>query len=255
MIKPSARETAQRLVILKAQVVHAISTPPPGILSHRAMSKEEQRQVNQACRKLSDQFIQAMKSQRLWNAMTGEEKEFLASVPPRVNLQQHINATWRIEAVAALMWALRMIPDFPPFDRQTDHYMLRLIPDEDPRQFFERAALLPEEEIERKRSLAELWHWRSRTRQIDEEKRPLPPKLGFSSYDEIVRKVAGEAARKGELAGLIEEDFAAKGKAYRDLSAEEWSEVRSITVERHRALNWLCGYAPANRWDRTPTET
>lgn len=255
MPKPSAREAAQRLVILKAQVVHAVSTPPPGILPHRTMSKEEQRLVTQACKKQADQFIHAMKFQRLWSLMTGEEREFLSSVPPRVNLQQHINASWRIEAAAALMWALGMLPDFPPFDRQTDHYLLRLIPDEDPRQFFERAVLRPDEEIERKRSLAELWHWRSRTRQIEEEKRPLPPELGFSSYDEIVRKIAVEAARRGELAGLIDDDFAAKGKAYRDLSAEEWSEVSSITVERHRALNWLCGYAPANRWDRTPTDT
>jgi len=45
------------------------------------------------------------------------------------------------------------------------------------------------------------------------------------------------------------------GKAYRDLSAHEWHEVGSIAVQRHFTLNWLCGYAPENRWDETPTDT
>jgi hypothetical protein len=31
--------------------------------------------------------------------------------------------------------------------------------------------------------------------------------------------------------------------------------VGSITEERHFALNWLCGYAPDNDWDATPTPT
>ena len=53
----------------------------------------------------------------------------------------------------------------------------------------------------------------------------------------------------------IHDDFPAKGKAYRDLTADEWSEVRSVCAERHYALNWLCGYAPGNDWDHTPTET
>ena len=57
------------------------------------------------------------------------------------------------------------------------------------------------------------------------------------------------------MAACIEEDFPANGKAYRKLSAQEWSEVRSVTFERHIALNWLCGYSLGNEWDQTPTET
>ncbi len=47
-------------------------------------------------------------------------------------------------------------------------------------------------------------------------------------------------------------DFAAFGKAYRDLAPEEWAVVRSIATERFLALTWLCGRAPANQWDETP---
>ncbi len=76
--------------------------------------------------------------------------------------------------------------------------------------------------------------------------------LGLS-WDEQ-REAARQAAATGSVA-VIDDDFAARGKAYRDLTDEEWAEVRSITLERHFALNWHCGYAPDNRWDETPTET
>lgn len=78
---------------------------------------------------------------------------------------------------------------------------------------------------------------------------------GFQSYDDIARFAARKAAEAGTIPPCVEDDFPANGKAYRDLTAQEWSEVRSITVERHFALNWLCGYAPDNQWDDTPTDT
>ena len=78
---------------------------------------------------------------------------------------------------------------------------------------------------------------------------------GYHSYDDIVRHVARNAARQGTIPTCIEDDFPARGKAYRALSKEEWSEVTSIAVERHYALNWLCGHATENKWDETPTDT
>ena len=53
---------------------------------------------------------------------------------------------------------------------------------------------------------------------------------------------------------IADEDCAAFGKPYRELTEDEWQMTTSITVERHFALNWLCGYAPNNRWDDTPTD-
>ena len=67
------------------------------------------------------------------------------------------------------------------------------------------------------------------------------------------------AAEKAASDGLFESpmggDFSVFGRPYREISGEEWSQATSIAMERHRALNWLCGYAPANRWDETPTDT
>ena len=122
------------------------------------------------------------------------------------------------------------------------------------------ARLLPAEAIDALRSTAELWHWRSRTRQLIEEGPPLQPppemlSIGMRTYDDIVRMAAESAAKDGTIAETKDGDFVALGKPYRSLTADEWSTVRSITIERHFALNWLCGYAPGNRWDETPTDT
>jgi len=68
--------------------------------------------------------------------------------------------------------------------------------------------------------------------------------------------MAAQAAhQRGDLQLLIGDDFAVKEKSYAELSPAEWPEVRSISIERHRALNWLCGYSPHNDWDATPTDT
>ena len=104
-------------------------------------------------------------------------------------------------------------------------------------------------------SRAKLWHWRSRTRQLEEEGTPLPEQLPVKSYEEIVRITVDAASEEGSLEAVRDGDFKAMGKAFRYLSADEWSSVQSIIMERHRALNWLCGYAPDNRWDDVPTHT
>jgi hypothetical protein len=160
-----------------------------------------------------------------------------------------------MESVLILMWALGIISETPAFDVQASIDLLKKIPSENLSSFFANAKLIEEKTIEQKRSLGELWHWRSRTRQLIEEKKPFPTNIPqFKSYDEIVR-VSAKAANEKDGLKIIDEDFAVKGKAYRDLTDAEWSEVSSIAVERHFALNWLCGYAPENRWDETPTDT
>ena len=57
------------------------------------------------------------------------------------------------------------------------------------------------------------------------------------------------------LTRFLFQRFLAFGKAYRDLGPEEYAIATSIARERHFALNWLCGHAPGNRWDETPTDT
>jgi hypothetical protein len=71
----------------------------------------------------------------------------------------------------------------------------------------------------------------------------------------VIELAAAKAATDGAFAAPIGSDFPAFGKAFRDLSEIEFAIVASIAQERHRAFNWMCGYAPGNRWDETPTGT
>jgi hypothetical protein len=105
------------------------------------------------------------------------------------------------------------------------------------------------------RGIAELWHWRARTRQIVEmghSTASLPPGI---TLDTIVAEAAAAAVADGLFPAAIDSDFPAYGKAYRDASPEEYALLVSIAVERHRAMNWLCGRARRNRWAETPTDT
>jgi hypothetical protein len=194
------------------------------------------------------------------NAFSPWEREFLTEASAAANQQNLVQASWRVEALGVLLWSLHRIPWLPAPDEQFTHDIADKIP-ADADGFFKTASLRPREQLEKQRELAELWHWRSRTRQLIEKGEPfptMPPNPGgpeFKSYDDIVRFTAKAGKESGTFAEIVDEDFLARGKAYRNLTAEEWSEVGSITVERHFALNWLCGYAPGNRWDETPTGT
>jgi len=166
---------------------------------------------------------------------------------------------WRRESFQALVWSLGLIADIPSHDTITSDDLLRAYPPTDLGSYLKSARLRPRREIDRQRDIAELWHWRSRTRQLMEEGRPFEssPSLvqaGIVSYDDVVRASAARAAEDG-LATLVDGDSSVMRKAYRDLTDDEWANVRSISVERHFAFNWICGRAPSNRWDETPTDT
>jgi hypothetical protein len=53
----------------------------------------------------------------------------------------------------------------------------------------------------------------------------------------------------------IDDDFPAFGKPYSLLDDAAWRKIRVITEQRHKALNWVCGLAPENNYDETPTDT
>ena len=144
-----------------------------------------------------------------------------------------------------------MIEAMPAWDAQVDPELLLSVP-RGLREVMATARPRPFAAVEEMRDRAELWHWRSRTRRLQEEATPLPP--GTPGLDQVVRTAAVLAGADG-MFQPIDEDFPAFGRAYRDASEQEWSILTSIAMERHRALNWLCGKAARNAWDRTRTDT
>ncbi|MBI2908783.1 MAG: DUF4272 domain-containing protein [Chloroflexi bacterium] len=260
--RPSAQEVAKRLIILRCVVVYAMGTPPRELVKTllQASGEVQRTKFVNEMEMRRDAFQGRMEALDLWNDMSPREREYAQATAVTMTDRQQTDALWRVEAAQVLMWDLKLLPDLPLYGTQADGEILKAVPSEDAAGFIESARLRADDEIEAARSLAELWHWRSRTRQLIEEgdKLNADPKLraaGFNSYDDIVSFTAKQARKEGKLQSIVHDDFGVNGKAYRDLKPDEWSYVRSMTMERHFALNWLCAYAPGNRWDETPTAT
>jgi hypothetical protein len=256
-------DVARRAVILKYVVGYALTAPPRDLFwkAFETWDIDEQMGFALTAEAQRDQFWNSIYSIGLREFFSRDEIEFAGSTILTMTAQQQVSASWRIEALQILMWALRVIDDLPACDQMADHDLLKDIPRADQAlPFIESASLRARNEIDKARDFAELWHWRSRTRQLSEQgdSRGLlrgADRAGVRTFDDIVRYTARFAVEDKVFPAVIDEDFPVKGKAYRDLSDKEWSEVRSISMERHFALNWLCGYAPGNRWDETPTDT
>ena len=260
--RPTAEEAARRLIILRYLVVRALSAPPremvDGWFEH--WSADDVQDFTQYAEKENEKFWRALHDMGLWDFVSPDEQHFGSKTIVTVEPQEQFDASWRIESAQILLWALGLIQELPPYDEMADHDLLEIIPSENVGGFIHSARLRSRAEIDRARDIAELWHWRSRTRQLIEDGEILPDDeklkaLGFHSYDDIVRFAARKAAEEGTISACIEEDFPALGKAYRHLNQSEWMKVGCINIERHLTLNWLCGYAPGNRWDETPTDT
>jgi hypothetical protein len=279
--RPTSQDAARRLLILRYVVLFAVAAPPRKLLEQMtsAWDADTTAEVLRKAEVLRDQPRQQLRDAGLWQHLSPREETLAKSTIVTMTEKQQVDASWRVEAAQTLMWALGLLPTLPLYDIKASHDVLNQIPTNDPAAFVNSAKLRDQAEIDRARDTAEFWHWRSRTRELIERGEPFPTKArrgfferlrarllgalrrsrqdgtGFRSFDDIVRFSARAAAQKGSIPPTINDDFPAKNKAYRDLTSEEWSEVTSITMERHFTLNWLCGYAPDNRWDETPTDT
>ncbi len=260
--RPTAQDAARRLVVLKYVVASAMIAPPRDLLieSQKNWPAEDREEFARDALKTRDEFWGSLHDEGLGPYLSPRERQHAQETMLTMSYQQQADASWRMEAVAVLMWALGLTPAMPTYDTQADSELLKQIPSRGVPAFVRSAQLRKEAVIDRARRIAEFWHWRSRTRELIERGDKLPADAqmqaaGLRTFDDIVRMSAKHGVENGLIAGAIDDDFAACGKAYRDLTDAEWSPVRSITIERHFALNWLCGYAANNNWDETPTDT
>jgi hypothetical protein len=245
--RPNSTAAAKRALVLKFVVAYSMLIPPEAI--------DKRDVLLQAGEKARKKILSKLGSLRA--KLSPWEKQFFQTSPQDIKRQQLLDASWRLESLQILCWGLGFLFDIPPYDQLADREFLKRIPT-DETTFLNEARVRPRTVIDKQRDLAELWHWRSRTRQLIERGDALDPALQTAevhSFDDIVRLAARKAHENGDLLPPLDDDFPVRGTPYRALSAEEWAEVASITRERHFALNWLCGYAPGNRWDETPTHT
>ena len=155
-----------------------------------------------------------------------------------------VDAIWRGEALGTLLWALQLT-ELPSYDQPFD-------PEEVAAVKLDGADLRDAEEIELERESARLWHWRARTTSLQAAGALELPER-YATFDQLIAATAMRGFESGVLPSPMRGDFLAYGKVYRHLSPEQHAEAHSIAVERHHALNWLCG--DGETWDDVPLDT
>lgn len=157
-----------------------------------------------------------------------------------------VTVTWQVESLGMLLWALNWLDKLPEYDEQFDpepvlNPLEILTPTID---FIWSAQLRSRDELNSLRDQAELWNWRSRATEL--ERMGVRPPEGVT-FQEIIRETAERAYRNGHLATTIGGDFPVYGKAYADLSEDEFTIASAIAYERYAAVNWMCELP--NTWE------
>jgi hypothetical protein len=253
---PDAEEVTARLFILRAILMKATRTPPPDLIGEyrEGLAPHEWKRFLRERREEDLEQIEQLKRDGLWSQMTKVERNFMKAKPLDIKPQELIDASWIAESATCLLWALGYVPEMPPYDEELKSDAMNRLPGEAIGIPLKKATLRSSEEIEKQRDIAERWHWRSRTRVSQASKGDFELADG-RKIGELLNELSAKAAADGEISTPINGDFPAFGKAYSDLTEEEFSQAASIALERHRALNWLCGFAPGNRWEKTRTDT
>lgn len=153
-----------------------------------------------------------------------------------VSQQDVINASWGIEGIQVLLWALGKTKKPEPTEGARDiaEFFKMLRGQHRTSAFIAMARLLPKDEIVVAEDITRLWLWRAREYQLQRRE-------GFSAEArERVAAVAKQAEEKGYF-NAIDGDFPVDGRPYRDIPIGRWQELRSIATERTKALRWLLG--------------
>lgn len=184
-------------------------------------------------------------------AMTESEHHLMAARIRKISKQTAIEASWRIETLAPLVWALNPLPTPPPYDQQVGTAeVLQRLPEPLAKTgpFIHEARLRPLAEIATERERAELWYWRSQFAAEYESATPAERQ----ELRDTLGDVAIEAAHAGLISAPISGDFPVSGRPYAALTADDQATVATIATNRLHALNWLCGFGPD--WASVPLD-
>lgn len=178
------------------------------------------------------------------HGIASDLRSALAKLETHENDPEVIDAVWSGEGLGTLLWALTLV-ELPAYDTPFDYDALVAKRIDNPRL---RAA----SEIEQARATAQLWHWRARTTLLQAEGNVALPER-WQSFDQLIAATAMHGYDSGLLPLPLRGDFRAFDSVYRHLTPSQHAVTHSIALERHRALNWLCGLG--STWEDVPTET
>lgn len=116
--------------------------------------------------------IQWLKDEGLWDDVSPEERELLET---GADEQDRINFSWRIEALAVLLWAINKLDDLPPMTEQCDTTPIKLAlvwPPDPAAEYIAEATLRGEDEISREYEKVYEAHWAVRDAELNDKEIP-----------------------------------------------------------------------------------
>ncbi|MCC6359891.1 MAG: DUF4272 domain-containing protein [Phycisphaerales bacterium] len=242
--RPTGAEVAWRAlclasVIMRGQIEAALAENP------------QNGEAKTAAKRLAD-FI---KTSELARWFSNQEAASIVEPPGSWPRQTFINAHWRFEALAVLLWAIGRIDVMPAFDATVNTVeipnMVPLLGDlEAVHGFVRKSELRESDALDEMREIAESWHWRARTHA--RATGMYPTDSDPNELLEYARESASHAGESGQFTP-IDGDYPAFGKPYQRVTKEEWQLLISIAQERHYASNWLCG--DSADWDNVSLDT
>lgn len=149
----------------------------------------------------------------------------------KLEQSQQIAATWRLEGLVVLAWALRRF-DLPPHDRLVRWHplwtSLGLNDAAAARLLLESPSLLPRHELAAAQSRLFSLHWRLRHFWLH----PDP-------IDLLELSRTNDFGFDASVLPLIDDDLAIGGKRIDRAPEDVFQTAHSISLERHHAINWL----------------
>lgn len=196
--------------------------------------------------KLTNAIYSWAQSLELQSELEPLELKILQTEPGKLEQQETINAVWRFEGVAILAWALGLCT-LPPYDQLVSlddlNDVFAFLKPAETVHALEKSQLKTIRELEATKLYILGLHWR--LREFTLRRRPIDFQRGF--------KNAWRRDLDMSNYQTIDGDLCICGKRIDNASPSEFDMVLSATMERHLAINWLCGQTPL--YSKTHTST
>lgn len=179
------------------------------------------------------EMLQWLKNSGVEDELEPDEWEVVQRPLGKLDSQSHINATWRLEGLCMLAWALGKF-EMPPHDQMVDVNELwgsiGLLDDQLTRELLERPVLRSMDELRATQEKSFALHWRLRNYGLT------PEVMDFQEF--AATCWFGPLSIEG--VNLVDGDLGLMGKRIDEATEDELSLASSIALERHMAINWLC---------------
>src|SRR5688572_18803169 len=116
--RPDATDVAIRAIVLRHVVSYALITPTRDTLEQASLwwTDEEKRDFARDAKLTRDEYWSNLGSHRKF--LSPSELSFSRTTRDTMTSAQLIDASWRIEALATVLWSLGVVEALPPYDTQ-----------------------------------------------------------------------------------------------------------------------------------------